>query len=87
MACSPQSKIAPKYLFPSHSDKYPGFVAGQYLEYMTETFTPTINIAKITEVKEHILLLEVGPTLFIFFVYFNDLKKFECELNGRFYNS
>ena len=68
MACSPQSKIAPKYLFPSHSDKYPGFVAGQYLEYMTETITPTINIAKITEVKEHILLIEVGPTLSILLI-------------------
>ena len=65
MACSPQSKIAPKYLFPSHSDKYPGYLAGQYLEYMTDSLTPTINIAKITEVKEHILFLEVGFIMFV----------------------
>jgi hypothetical protein len=59
MACSPQSKIASKYLFPAHSTKYPGLEAGQYLEFMTHTWPLTLNIAKILEVKQHILKLEV----------------------------
>ena len=70
MACSPQSKIAPRYLFPSHRNKYPGFQVGQYLEYLdpapnkVDIQSPATNIAKILEVNEHMLKLEVGLSIF-----------------------
>ena len=58
MHCSPQSKIAPRSLFNKLPRRFGKFEAEEMLEFMDNPETNSFKMAKVLQVRDHILTIK-----------------------------